>query len=129
MVEMITIRHFSQLLVWQQGHSLVLEIYRMTKKFPRDEMFCLVAQMRRAAISITSNIAEGFGRRSKPDKRHFYVIAAGSLSELMNQMMIAKDLGYLEQGAYAVHADQVVSISKLLNRLITSLDSPKGLKA
>ena len=124
-----TIRHFTQLLVWQQGHQLVLEIYQITKKFPRDEVFGLTSQMRGAVVSVTSNIAEGFGRRSKPDKKHFYVMAAGSLSELMNQMIIAKDLAYLKPEVYAAYSDRAVSVSKLLNRLIVSLESPKGLKA
>ena len=132
------IRDFTQLLVWRQGHDMVLETYRMTKMFPKDELFCLVSQMRRAAISITSNIAEGFGRRTLPDKKHFYVMAAGSLSELINQFMIAKDLGYLQEEKYMICLKKMISISKLLSRLITSLSrtalredciSPKGLAA
>ena len=132
------IRDFTQLLVWRQGHDMVLETYRMTKMFPKDELFCLVSQMRRAAISITSNIAEGFGRRTLPDKKHFYVMAEGSLSELINQFMIAKDLGYLQEEKYMICLKKMISISKLLSRLITSLSrtalredciSPKGLAA
>ncbi|MFA5130551.1 MAG: four helix bundle protein [Patescibacteria group bacterium] len=116
-----TLKDFTQLLVWQQGHDLVLETYKVTKTFPREELFCLVSQMRRAAISITSNITEGFGRRSIPDKKHFYVIATGSASELTNQFMIAKDLSYLEKEKYDACSKKLISISKLLGRLISSL--------
>jgi len=85
-----SIRHFRDLRVWQESHSLVLAIYKLTKKFPHDERFGLVDQSRRAAVSITSNIAEGFGRGTARDKKHFYMTAKASLAELQNQLLIAK---------------------------------------
>ncbi len=90
------IASFVQLRSWQQAHSLVLQIYDLTKKFPKEEQFCLTQELRRSAISVSSNIAEGFGRRSKKEKRHFCNQALGSFVELKNQIIIAKDVGYLK---------------------------------
>ena len=89
------IKDFTDLDAWQKGHQLVLEIYRLAKSFPKDELFALTIQIRRAAISVTSNIAEGFGRISIKEKIHFYFIAQGSITELQNQLIIARDLDYL----------------------------------
>lgn len=86
------VKNFTDLKVWQQGHKLVVDIYDVTKLFPRDELFCLTTQIRRAIISFTSNIAEGFSRSTAKDKAHFYSIALGSLTEVQNQLLIAKDL-------------------------------------
>jgi len=96
-IEKKKIRAFTDLNVWQEGHSLVLKIYKATKSFPREETYSLIDQMRRAASSITSNIAEGFGRQTIKDKIHFYYLAKGSLTELENQILIAKDVGYLDE--------------------------------
>lgn len=91
------IQNFTDLIVWQKGHKLVLEVYKQTKKFPKDELFGLVSQIRRASVSITSNIAEGFGRFSEKEKLHFYSFAYGSLMEVQNQIIIAKDLGFINE--------------------------------
>src|SRR3989344_5012387 len=93
-MEEIKIKNFTDLLVWQSGHKLVLQIYKITKNFPQEERFGLTDQIRRAAVSITSNIAEGFGRIKYNDKAHFYTMALGSIYEVQNQLMIAKDIGY-----------------------------------
>ncbi len=89
------IQSFTDLVAWQKGHELVLAVYRITKNFPKEEKYGLIDQMRRAAISITSNIAEGFGRQSYKEKIHFYYLAQGSLTEIKNQILIAKDVNYL----------------------------------
>ena len=89
------IRDFTDILAWQEGHKLVLDIYRLTKKFPKEEIFGLVSQMRRAAVSVTSNIAEGFGRQGYKEKVQFFYVAQGSLIELKNQLLIARDIGYI----------------------------------
>lgn len=86
-------KSFQDLEVWQKAHSLVLDIYLVTKSFPEEERFGLINQMRRAAVSITSNIAEGFNRQGQKDKVQFYSVAQSSLAELQSQLMIVKDLG------------------------------------
>ncbi|MCK4592088.1 four helix bundle protein [Candidatus Parcubacteria bacterium] len=112
------IKSFTNLQVWQEAHKLVLMIYQITKKFPKEELFSLVNQIRRAAVSITSNIAEGFSRRSFKEKIQFYYIALGSLTESQNQLLIAKDLGYLSQEEFNNIAKQTISVHKLLNAFI-----------
>lgn len=91
------IKSFKDLYAWQEGYILVLFIYKTTKKFPREEIFSLTNQMRRSAVSITSNIAEGFGRQSYKEKVRFYLIARASLTELQNQILIANGIGYFSQ--------------------------------
>ena len=93
-------------------------IYAATKKFPKEEIFGLVIQIRRAAISFTSNIAEGFSRNSYKEKLQFYSIAPGSLTEVQNQLLIARDIGYLSQKEFGDIAQQTVEVSKVTNGLI-----------
>src|SRR3989344_7448217 len=92
---------FTDLIVWQKAHQLVLKIYKITRILPSHEKFALVIQMQRAAVSITSNISEGFARRSKKEKLQFYYMALGSLSELRNQLLIIKDLKYIDPTVFA----------------------------
>ena len=87
-------RSFKELIVWQKAHQFVLEIYRLTKNFPSDEKFGLTSQIRRAAVSVPANIAEGFPKKSTPDKTRFFNIAQGSLEEVHYYLILAKDLGY-----------------------------------
>jgi len=91
------IKHFTDLIAWQKNHQLVLEIYKITKKFPKDELFGLTSQIRRAVVSITSNIAEGYGRYYFKEKIRFYTISRGSSTEVQNHLIIAKDLGYITE--------------------------------
>jgi len=86
------IKSFMDLDAWKEGHRLVLEIYQITKKFPREELFGLTNQLRRAAVSFTSNIAEGFSRNSYKEKLQFYSMALGSLTEIQNQLLISRDI-------------------------------------
>lgn len=90
------INSFTDLLVWQEGHLLVVAVYKITNDFPKKETYSLTDQMRRAAASVTANIAEGFGRNTYKDKLHFYYVAQGSLTELKDFILIAKDVGYLK---------------------------------
>lgn len=113
-----SIKEFTDLLVWQEGHKLVLIIYRTTKQFPKEEMYSLIDQMRRAVISITSNIAEGFGRQSYKEKIQFYYLAQGSLTELKNQLFIAKDVGYLSENDFSLNLQQLSKTHQLLQGLI-----------
>lgn len=113
------IRSFTDLKVWQEGHQLVILIYRNTKNFPREEIYSLIDQMRRAVVSITSNIAEGFGRKSYKEKIQFYYLAQGSLTELKNQLLIARDLKYLSERDFQEIAKKTNEVHKLLQGLIT----------
>lgn len=84
-------KSFKELEVWKRGHEIVILVYLLTKEFPKEEIFGITNQMRRAAVSITSNIAEGFGRHSYKDKAKFYAISQGSCFELENQILISRD--------------------------------------
>ncbi len=112
------IKSFTDLEAWKEGHKLVLMIYETTKRFPKEEIFGLINQLRRAAVSITSNIAEGFSRKTSKDKNHFYLISLGSLTETQNQILVAKDVKYLNQEDFNKIAQQTVLVSKLINGLI-----------
>lgn len=118
MVDKIT--SFTDLIVWQKGHKLVVEVYKLTKDFPKEELFVLVPQLRRCAVSITSNIAEGFSRKGKKEKIQFYSTSLGSLTELQNQLIIAKDLSYINQTKFNNLVLLTVEIHKMLNALIMS---------
>src|SRR3989338_5599528 len=98
------IRKFTDLYAWQEGHKMELTIYQITKLFPNEELFSLTNQMKRCAVSITSNIAEGFSRQSYKEKVQFYFMALGSLTELQNQMLIGKDVGYISSEKFHVIA-------------------------
>lgn len=112
------IKSFEDLVVWKEGHKLVLIIYDITNSFPDNEKFGLISQMRRCVISITSNIAEGFGRKSFKEKIQFYYISSGSFSELKNQILIARDIGYLSEKSYDIIMNQADYAHKLLNLFI-----------
>ena len=89
-------KSFKDLIVWQKSYKLVLEMYKITKDFPKSEMYGLSLQMRKAAVSVPSNIAEGYGRKHKAEYEHFLSIAYGSLLELQTQYLLAVDLKYAE---------------------------------
>ena len=112
------IKSFTDLQVWQEGHKLVLIIYKITKKFPKTELFGLTSQICRAVVSITSNISEGFSRQSFKEKLRFYYMSLGSLTEVQNQLLIAKDLGYLDKTEFNKVAEQTINVHKLLNGFI-----------
>ncbi len=96
------IHHFTQLIAWQKNHQLVLRIYKVSKFFPKEELFGLISQIRRAAASITANIAEGYGRFHAKDRIRFYLQARGSSTELQNHLILAKDLNYLAENEYEI---------------------------
>jgi four helix bundle protein len=112
------IRKFTDLTTWQEGHKLVVLVYKISDNFPVKETYSLVDQMRRSASSVTSNIAEGFGRQTYKDKVHFYYLAQGSLVELKNQILISKDVGYLKDASYKLLVEQSDMTHKLLQGLI-----------
>lgn len=108
------IKSFTDLNAWREGHKLVLMVYGATKNFPKEELFGLISQMRRCAVSITSNIAEGFSRNTVKEKLQFYAISNGSLTELQNQLIIARDISYLQKEDFDKIAKQTVIAHKLL---------------
>lgn len=114
------ITSFTDLVAWKEAHKLVLVIYRLTKQLPKEELFGLTNQMRRAAVSISSNIAEGFSRSSRVEKNRFYNIAEGSLIELQNQLLIARDVDYIVSVDFDRIASQTVVVHKLISGLFKS---------
>jgi four helix bundle protein len=110
------IKRYEDLEVWKFAHRVVLETYRITKTFPSDERYGLVSQMRRSAVSIAANIAEGFGRRHSNDKIRFYNMSQTSLNEVTYYYLVAKDLGYINDN---LEVTQLLdSTARLLSRLI-----------
>jgi len=115
------IRSFMDLQAWKVGHDLALQIYKVTRDFPKEESFGLTSQMTRAAVSVTSNIAEGFSRWSKNDKIRFFQIALGSVTELQNQLLIARDVGYVTFDVFSRITGDTVQVHKLITGLIKHL--------
>ncbi len=115
--------------VWQKSVQLVTELYKATRGFPADERFGLTNQIRRAATSIPSNIAEGWGRGSTREYVQFLTIARGSASELDTHLVIARNLGFLEEPQSKVLQGLSVDVSKMLNQLIRSLRAKEARKA
>lgn len=112
------IKTFEDLNAWKEAHKLVLLIYKITNKFPGKETFALTSQMRRAAVSVSSNIAEGFSRRGLKEKVMFYSMSVGSITELQNQSLVAKDVGYLDASEFNTLKEQLITSHKLTNGLI-----------
>ena len=106
-------QRFTDLKVWQRSHALALEVYRLTSSFPSEERFGLTSQMRRASVSIPTNIAEGSRRRSRKDYAHFLNMAEGSLAELEYLFMLSRDLGYLDAETASAHATEATEISRM----------------
>ena len=112
---------FEKLNVWQNSRELTKTIYKITKEFPSDERYGLISQMRRAMISVSSNIAEGSSRKTKKDQAHFYTIAYSSLIELLNQIILSLDLIYIDNEQYLELRSSVELISNQMNALRNSL--------
>ncbi|NOU17619.1 MAG: four helix bundle protein [Bacteroidales bacterium] len=112
---------FRELIVWQKSIELVEKVYQVTNSFPKEEMFSLTSQIRRSAISIPSNIAEGFGRKTTPDYIRFLHIARGSLYELQTQLEISNRIKYLGENDLRSLIENCKEVEKMLNSLIKSL--------
>ena len=121
---MAPIRSFRDLIVWQRSMDFAVAAYALSRRFPKEERFEMAAQLRRAAVSVSSNIAEAAGRSAKKDRRHFYVISGGSLKECESLLLLAQRLGYLHdsdcKGAFAL-CDET---GRMLTRLRQKLTSP-----
>jgi four helix bundle protein len=111
---------FQELIVWQKSHELVLMVYRLTAQFPKFELFALVSQMRKAAVSVPANIAEGFKRKRKPDKARVMNIAQASLEELRYYFVLSRDLGYLKE----IERERIEEVARLLGAYTRTLLSP-----
>lgn len=105
--------------VWQQSIDFVSSIYLMTRSLPKEELFGLASQMRRAAVSVPSNIAEGYARGTDKEKIHFLRISSGAMSELETQLTLCLKLGYISQEEYNATSEKLVSVWKQLNALIS----------
>ena len=116
------VKTYRDLFVWQKSMLLVTEIYKISKSFPKDETYGLVSQMRRCAISIPSNIAEGYGRKSTSDYVRFLRIAAGSLYELQTQMEISLNLGYLKRNKFGELYESGREIERMLSSLTRKMN-------
>lgn len=116
-----TIKTFTDLIAWQKSHELTLLIYKITDKFPAKEIYSLTNQIRRSAISIVSNIAEGFSRQTLKEKIQFYYIALGSNTELQSQILISKDLNYVSELDFKSTHEKITTTNKLINGLIKKL--------
>lgn len=114
--------NFRELKVFQKAHEFVLEVYRLTARFPREEMFGLTSQLRNAAVSIPANIAEGFVKRGVPDKLRFYNISQSSIEECRYYLILAQDLAY---GSTDVMTKQLDECSRMLEAYIHAIRSNK----
>jgi len=112
-------QHYRDLIVWQKAIAFVTEIYRITKEFPKDEMYGLTSQIRRAAVSIPSNFAEGQGRLTRGEFRQFLGHARGSYAEVETQLIIARNLGFVQNSDDLF--DRLAEVGRLLNGLLNSL--------
>lgn len=115
------VQGYKELIVWQKSMTLVQEVYLLTRAFPKEEMFGLTSQIRRSAVSIPSNIAEGRSRRTRKDFSQFLAIALGSAAELETQLLIAKSLTYGDASRYSTLEIEVNEIMKILNKMISNL--------
>lgn len=115
-------KSFQDLIVWQKAHQFVVQVYSYTRQFPKDEIYTLTSQFRRAAISIAANIAEGFVKRTKPEKIRLLNIAQGSLEECRYYLVLAKDLDY---GSNENLQELSTEVSKLLNGYLNGIEKSK----
>jgi four helix bundle protein len=115
-------RKFQDLVVWQKSHQLTLSLYQLSQSFPHDELYGLVSQIRRSSSSVPTNIAEGCGRDSDAEMKRFLTIASGSVSELEYQLLLAKDLNYLNEDIFQEFQNQLIEIRKMLYAFIKRLN-------
>ena len=115
-------QRFTELAVWQRSHALVWQIYRLTREFPREERFTLTSQIRRAALSVPTNIAEGSKRIGRQDYARFLNIAEGSLAETEYLLMVSRDLGYLTREIHDSESKDIAEIAKMLHGLRTKVE-------
>ena len=115
------LKNYKELKVWEKSYQLCLEVYRISKHFPKIEVYGLISQMRRAALSIPSNMAEGYGRKTISEYLRFLSIAYGSICELETQILLSGDLGYLDKDRLSKLPKGVGEVERMLQALIKSL--------
>lgn len=116
------LKNYKELKVWKKSYSLCLMIYRITRNYPKEEIYGLVSQLRRIAVSIPSNIAEGYGRKTTADYIRFLYISYGSLCELETQILLSGDLEYISKDFFNNICDDIAEVERMLKSLINSLE-------
>jgi four helix bundle protein len=119
------VKDFRNLKVWEKAHTLTLEVYKITAHFPREEMYGLTSQIRRASASVGANIAEGCGRRGNSEFHRFLQIAAGSASELDYHLLLARDLNFCSSGVYAKASRELLELRRMLSALVRKVDAER----
>jgi four helix bundle protein len=114
---------FKSLQIWKRSHLFALSVYKITRKFPKDEMYGLTSQLRRASVSVPSNIVEGCGRNSDGELSRFLTIAMGSAAETEYQILLAKDLKYIENDEYLLLDKEIIEIRKMINKFLEKVNS------
>jgi len=117
------LKNYKELKVWQRSYQLCLKIYKVTKIFPKEERYGLTSQIRRSAVSIPSNIAEGYGRKTTADYIRYLYISYGSVCELETQILLSMDLGYIDSAIIEKIKDEIQQIERMLKGLIKSLEN------
>ena len=117
------LKSYKELKVWQRSYQLCLEIYKITKGFPDEEKYGLTSQLRRAAVSVPSNISEGYGRKTTPEYIQFLYIAYGSVCEIETQILLSGDLGYIANGRLEMLKEGIREVERMLKALIRSLEN------
>jgi four helix bundle protein len=116
------LKNYKELNVWQKSYKLCLDVYRITAGFPKEEKFGLTSQVRRSAVSVPSNIAEGYGRKTTADYVRYLYIAYGSNCELETQMMLSRDLDYIDNAAIKESIEKINEVERMVKALIKSLE-------
>ena len=116
-------QNYQELRVWQKSHTFVLEIYKLTDDFPKNETFGLISQMRRSAVSVPANLAEGCGKKVTPDIANFFQISLGSLHETEYYLLLARDLRYITNEVFEIRDLEIKEIKAMLISLIKTIRS------
>ena len=116
------LKNYKELKVWQRAYQLCLEVYKITKRFPTEERYSLTSQIRRAAVSVPSNIAEGYGRKTTPEYIRFLYIAYSSNCEMETQILLSGDLDYIETDKLKILQEGIGEVERMLKALIKSLE-------
>jgi len=122
------LRNYRDLKVWSKSYGLSLELYRLSRSFPKEELYGITSQLRRAAVSIGANLAEGCGRRTNAEMARFVRISMGSASELDHHLLLCKDLGFLQDEDYKRTSRGLVEIRKMLAALLDSIEAELNVK-
>src|SRR3990170_2434220 len=117
------LKNYKELKVWQKSYQLCLDVYKITKSFPKEERYGLISQIRRAAVSVPSNIAEGYGRKTTPEYIHALYMAYGSCCELDTQIQLSGDLGYIKTEQIEELKESTREVERMLKALIKSLEN------